>query len=163
MNEEWRPLPGYEGVYAVSSLGRVRSSARLVQVGVVTRHLREKALCQMVGSYGHFVVTLTKGDTRTIARVADLMLLAFVGPAPEGQEAVHLDGDTDNNLLNNLAYGASRDGENYVNNGNAKLVDKMVSAIRHSTEKNSVLANRYQVSDQTIRNIKAGKTWRHVA
>lgn len=33
MNEEWRPIPGYEGLYEISNLRRVRSVARTEQIG----------------------------------------------------------------------------------------------------------------------------------
>ena len=35
--EEWRPIPGYEGLYEVSNLRRVRSVARTEQIGNSTR------------------------------------------------------------------------------------------------------------------------------
>ena len=35
--EEWRPIPGYEGLYEISNLRRVRSVARTEQIGNATR------------------------------------------------------------------------------------------------------------------------------
>lgn len=37
MKEEWRDIPGYEGYYQVSNLGRVKSMPRLTHVIGITR------------------------------------------------------------------------------------------------------------------------------
>ena len=100
MSEQWRPIPGYEGRYEVSELGRVRSW-RPWRGTPVPRLLRGS-----LGTHGYRGVTLYgfKGARQDIA-VHLLMLTAFVGPEPDGMVTRHLDGDKTNNILTNLAYG----------------------------------------------------------
>lgn len=101
--EAWRPVPGYEGLYEVSSRGRVKSLPRNTTRGGIMK-------LQHGNAQGYHSVGLYKCDVRTVHYVHYLVLLAFVGPRPDGLEVRHLDGDDLNNVLANLAYGTS--GEN---------------------------------------------------
>lgn len=99
--EVWKPVPGYEGLYEVSSIGRVKSLPRLrVKGGIMKLRPGNKSGC-------YLAVALSKHDVRVVHYVHYLVLLAFVGPRPEGLEVRHLDGNDLNNTLGNLAYGTS--------------------------------------------------------
>lgn len=116
MSEEiWKPVLGFEGLYEVSSCGRVRSLPRLVEcVGPVKgRYLSRKPgtiLRPGRMSGGHLSVVLGRdGGSRT---VHSLVLAAFCGPTPPGQEIRHKDGNPANNKLSNLEYATrSRNGQ----------------------------------------------------
>lgn len=91
MTEEWSPIPAFDG-YEVSSGGRVRS-VRGELAGWVSKGYRMVAL---------------RRENRTFTRsVHTLVLLAFVGPRPDGMEACHGDGDPLNNELSNLRWDSS--------------------------------------------------------
>jgi hypothetical protein len=109
VDEEWREIPGYEGRYAVSDLGRVKSLSREVSVGNGhTRTMRGRILRPGSSASGHLSLPLGRDENGKISRgspVHRLVLLAFVGLCPEGQECRHLDGDPTNNRLSNLTYG----------------------------------------------------------
>lgn len=98
--EEWRPIPGYERTYAVSSLGRVYSHPRPTTAGGVLKG--------SVDSHGYRRVGLVQDGKQRTRRVHVLVVLAFRGPAPEGMEIRHLDGNKLNVRLDNLAYGTHR-------------------------------------------------------
>lgn len=100
--EEWLPIPGYDGDYEVSNLGRVRS---YIRPGFGGRSDAPRFIGGGLNSSGYPDVTLRK-QHRTIHR---LVMLAFVGPCPEGQEVRHLDGSRDNPRLENLAYGTRKE------------------------------------------------------
>lgn len=55
--------------------------------------------------YRYVNLTPAEGGKYRTFRVHRLVLLAFVGPCPEGMEARHEDGDPSNNRLDNLAWG----------------------------------------------------------
>lgn len=103
--EEWRPVVGYEGYYEVSSFGRVKSLKRVVpgRPGV-PRPVRERILARVLNDSGYPIVTLRKDGKRSLHRVHRLVLVAFVGPAPEGLQGCHNDGDSTNNHLTNLRW-----------------------------------------------------------
>jgi hypothetical protein len=102
--EQWRPVVGYEGLYEVSDLGRVRSLARRVPHGrlghiTVTERIL-KPVAVMRGGYAS--VMLSQGGAERHYKVHHLVLCAFVGPMPEGDAHTrHLnDLPTDNRLVN---------------------------------------------------------------
>lgn len=108
MSEEWRPVVGYEGNYEVSNQGRVRSLARNV-IGSDGRPKRfNGGLLSPATSAAWSQVALSVGGQRKSLNVARLVLEAFVGPCPEGQECVYVDGNPLNTALANLKWGNGR-------------------------------------------------------
>lgn len=105
MSERWLPIPGWEGYYEVSDLGRVKSCARSVP-GRPGRMInrRERILTPMVSRDGYLCVALCRDNVRHHTRVHRAVLLAFVGPCPDGMEGCHGDGDSRNNALTNLRW-----------------------------------------------------------
>jgi hypothetical protein len=66
---------------------------------------------------GHLAIWLGRDDQRFVHR---LVLQAFVGPCPEGMECRHLDGNSANNRLENLAWGTcSENSADMVKHGRA--------------------------------------------
>ena len=107
MTEEWRPVVGFEGLYEVSSIGRVRGLDRTVtrSDGRATR-VRGRVLAPgLVGRDGRFRVNLNRGGVITRAYVSRLVAQAFV-PNPEGKPYVlHWDDNPRNNTPDNLHWG----------------------------------------------------------
>ena len=101
MNENWRPIPGYEGVYEVSDLGRVRSLDRIDARG---RRICGRALRPGITRSGHLQVNLCLDGKRRWTYVHRLVLMTFVGPAPEGMEGCHGNGRPADNRLANLRW-----------------------------------------------------------
>lgn len=103
--ERWLPVPGYEGYYDVSDLGRVRSLDRVVPHGRgAVKRLRGRLLKPRFDSDGRQVVTLYGDGKRLTVRVYVLVLEAFVGPRPPGFDCCHYDGDESNDRLSNLRW-----------------------------------------------------------
>lgn len=173
-NEIWKDVPGYVGFYQVSSKGRVM---RLKQIlpSLTERgkrvHLRElKQIPRGVG--GRLSVTLCAYSETKWFQVHRLVLLAFVGPCPEGEECRHKDGNHLNNNLGNLHWGTRTEnmrdktehGTQLIGekNHNAKLDEDAVREIRASKETIRELAKKYGVSSTAICFIRTHKTWGHV-
>lgn len=97
--EQWRPVPGYEGTYEVSDQGRLYGHPRRNTKGGLTR--------QRVAPSGYLIVDLSQKNQRSTHYVHRLVALAFLGPCPPGLEVRHLDDDPTNAVLTNLAYGTS--------------------------------------------------------
>lgn len=111
--ERWLPVVGYEGLYEVSDLGRVRGVDRLEQItgprpGV--RRRRGRILRQFpMKTTLYLHVRLSKEDVQTTRTVHSLVLEAFAGPGPDGTEARHLNGKHHDNSAQNLAWGTKSD------------------------------------------------------
>ncbi|TXH10486.1 MAG: hypothetical protein E6R04_05275 [Spirochaetes bacterium] len=106
MDEKWMPVVGYEGCYEVSDSGRVRSVARTTVRSNGRPHtLTQQIRAQKETGKGYRSVTLIRDAKLRTFTVHRLVLEAFVGPRPEGNECRHLDGNPSNNNLGNLAWG----------------------------------------------------------
>lgn len=102
MSEQWAPVVGYEGIYLVSDRGRVWSLARKDPRG---RRVGGRYLSIITHPSGYHHVKLTRNGKSEHGRVHRMVLLAFVGPPPEGCEVLHGDGNPANNHLSNLRWG----------------------------------------------------------
>lgn len=105
LSEEWRFIPGFEGYYEVSNHGRVRSVDRVVQTRQGLKRYRGVLRKTSTGSGVYEQLPLSVDDVQTTVYVHSAVLLAFVGPCPQGMEVCHNDGDPRNNHLSNLRYG----------------------------------------------------------
>lgn len=123
ISENWRSVPGHEDCYEVSDRGHVRSIDRHV-VGRWGLHRRRGLLLrQSVDKDGYLSVALSRNGIARTMRVHRLVLMAFVGPAPEGAEVLHRDGNPANNVVSNLSWGTSS--------------DNAYDRVRHGTHRNS--------------------------
>lgn len=99
MQEEWKPVSGYEGIYEVSNLGRVKRLSREIKYSDGRRQvIPEMMMKEDTSSY--FVVLYKDGKYRNRI-VRSLVAEAFMN-APYGTDITHLDGDAGNSCLSNL-------------------------------------------------------------
>lgn len=127
MIEEWRAVVGFEGSYEVSDQGRVRSLDRVEifervvwQTGercVVSRRHRGTILIPEKVKGSNYLRVRLGNDSKIY--VHTIVLKAFKGPAPEGCECLHGDGDRTNNCDFNLRWGTR--------------LENVHDAIRHGT------------------------------
>ena len=92
--EQWRDLPGYEGMYRVSDQGNVWSVRA------------SKRLAAYMGSLGYLRVGLVGeegADRKRYRHVHQLVALAFLGPRGE-LVCDHINADKTDNRLANLRY-----------------------------------------------------------
>jgi hypothetical protein len=85
--ETWKPIPKWEGVYEVSDQGRVRSLDRIVTYKDGRRRLSHgRVITPMMRghSQSYLYVALWCGQKRVTMYVHRAVLLAFVGPPPDG-------------------------------------------------------------------------------
>ena len=110
-NEEWRPVVGWESLYEVSSLGRVRSLPREFVRSDGVRHARPDRVLNVGprANQTYPAVSLAADRSVVTRRVHTLVAEAFHGPRPEGNVVRHLDGNPTNNTVQNLAYGTQRE------------------------------------------------------
>lgn len=107
--EQWRDVPGWEGFYEVSDLGRVRSVQRVVKrSNGWPQTVRSRVLLAPIGSHGYPRVNLSRPGGKPVQLlVHHLVLEAFIGPRPAGTETLHGNGVRDDCRLTNLRWGTS--------------------------------------------------------
>lgn len=122
MNERWLPIPGYEGLYEVSDLARVRSWRpynRLTLPALLTPYIAKNG-------YYYIKLRLPSGKD-TNPTLHSVLTAAFFGPRPGGLVVRHLDGNPQNNSLSNLAYGTP--------------TENMDDSVRHGTHWEAALTH----------------------
>jgi hypothetical protein len=102
-DREWKPVVGYEGLYEVSDDGLVKSLPRPGRYNRNDAFILKQLLLPPRGY--HYVNLYDAAGKKRLTYVHRAILLAFVGPAPAGMEALHADDDKDNNTLGNLRWG----------------------------------------------------------
>ena len=124
--EQWLPIPGYEGFYEVSNRGSVQSVDRVIvrDNGRIYRS-QGRLVKQKTTTGGYQTVCLSKHGNKRTERVHRLVLLAFVGPCPDGMQACHRnDIPTDNRLVNLRWDSDSANKHDQVRNGNHRNARK---------------------------------------
>lgn len=103
--EEWRDVPGFEGRYQVSNLGRLRSVPRDVNNHTGIIHLKGKILTQRYNHKGYKVVDLVDHEQKHKYRLVHRLLAQAFIPNPMNKPQVnHIDGIKDHNVLENLEW-----------------------------------------------------------
>ena len=129
-NEIWKDIEGYEGLYQVSNLGRVKSLERIdrlgrLKPGVILRPKVERG--------GYLLVGLHKEGKQKMFLVHRLVAHAFI-PNPEGlPEINHRDEDKTNNLVDNLEYCDRKYNMNYGTRNERMTKNRVQSGIDNGT------------------------------
>lgn len=96
VTEIWKPVQGYEGLYEVSTLGRVKSLPRATTKGGM--------ITQVLTSSEYFGVTLSKEGIAKNVLVHRLIAKAFCEGYGTEKDVNHKDGVKTNNIFSNLEW-----------------------------------------------------------
>lgn len=108
-DEEWRPVVGFDALYEVSNLGRVKSLSRVVTVGTSARRrahercIRARIIRSRRNPRGYHTCVLTRDAAVTTHYVHTLVAQAFIGES-NGLTVNHRDQNKSNNTVDNLEY-----------------------------------------------------------
>lgn len=163
--EYWKPVVGYEGLYEVSSLGRVRSA----KGGILSQ-------CQRTTRGRYWTVCLSKkGAKRKTLNVHRLVAEAFMGPRPDKAVITHGARGQQNNRVENLSYGSlSQNAQDKKRDGtmpfgerhpNSKMSDQDVLKYRqrHANGETALALSREAgVAHKTMCRAVNGETYAHL-
>ena len=173
MTERWIDIPGYEKLYAVSTLGNVRrvAKSRNSKPGNLKQFPTQRPMC---GS-AYVGVNLSKNNMVKLWNVHRLVAIAFLGPPPSSEyEVRHLDGCRNNNDITNLKWGTHKEnGKDMIAHGrtklthgskvgSSKLTEQQVWTIKTSDLTSKQLSIKFGVTVRTIDRILRGDTWKHI-
>jgi hypothetical protein len=102
--EIWKNLNNYEGLYEVSSYGRIRSLDHVVPCKGTnaTRLVRGKVKKLCLNARGYQITTLSKNNVLHTLTVHQAVAQAFIPDFLKGTEINHIDGCKTNNFASNL-------------------------------------------------------------
>jgi len=172
MTETWKPIAGYEGIYEVSDLGRVK------RVAPSKHSYPGKILAGGLDQDGYRILLLYKLDgKRRMFKEHRLVAQAFI-PNPDNFPQVnHKNTVKTDNRVENLEWCSSKHNINHaVDNGlwnpskgeshhQSKLDERAVQEIRQLLSEgtsHSAIARMFGVQHSTIGDIHRGLTWKHV-
>lgn len=134
MEEIWRDIKEYEGLYQISNLGRVKSLERVSKhtKGYMV-HYKEKILTPTSEKNGYARVILTKNGTSkcTHHSVHRLVAKAFLPNPKNLPEVNHIDEDKINNCVDNLEWCTHKYNSNYG------MRNKKLSEAKHNNTYNT--------------------------
>lgn len=177
-NEIWLPCVGYEGIYEVSNLGRVKrvnKVKRSINGGIVT--FKERLCTEHIDQKGYSFCILTDMAVKVSSkRIHKLVTNAFMPNPNKTLEVNHIDGNKQNNKLSNFEWVTHQENMTHAKENNLlvrgedghhnKLKETEVLEIRQKYVKDvytmDTLAKEYNVSRSGIQSIIERRTWTHI-
>lgn len=166
--EIWKDIVGYENIYQISNFSRVKSLSRTRVNGRSKCLTKEKILSQSLSNSDYLHVELL-GKNKTIHR---LVAIAFIPNTENKPQVNHINGIKRDNRVDNLEWCTvsenaihssknrlSKTGEKHWK---SKLTEIEVLEIRKSKLSSKLLAEKYNVLQCTISQIKRNKTWKYI-
>ncbi len=179
MKEElWLPVKGYEGLYEVSSLGRVRSVDAIISHLITKSYFRKGRIRNLtVSKCGYNSTHISKGGIDKTLRVCRAVAQAFI-PNPENKPQVnHINGIKTDNRVENLEWCTASEnvihayktglkvGKGGSSSPCAKFTDEEILQIRSTTKGKGFYteeAKKYGIVNSAYGNIIRRKTYKNI-
>lgn len=109
--EIWKDIPGFEGHYQASTLGRIKSIERIVIRQAYGNYVVKEKVLSLHKHDGYCYAHLSKNAKSTVRKVSILMAITFLNHTPNGRMIVvdHIDNNSFNDRLDNLKIVSQRE------------------------------------------------------
>jgi hypothetical protein len=171
--EIWKSIKGYEGLYEVSNIGKIKSLEKLVSNGKKYILKKERILIKIMSSSGYYYVNLYKNKKSKVTYIHRIVVENFIPNVENKSQVNHIDGNKKNNCISNLEWCTRIENAQHAlknglfpvgERGNSKLNAGDILKIREDCLNNPyiILAKKYSVSPELIKLIAFGKLWKHI-
>lgn len=136
MEEIWKDIKDYEGLYQISNLGRVKSLEKVTYHGSIVRRRPEMIMKQRLTKRGYLEIILCKNSIQRIFKVHRLVAEAFISnDDPTNKTTInHKDECKINNYAENLEWMSPYD--NYIyGTGRERSISKRTSGLNSRARK----------------------------
>ena len=115
MEEQWKDIKGYEGLYEVNNFGNVRSLDRVIKTKHNSTTLRKGRILTPFyeEQKGYYQVALSKDGKVKKYRIHRLVAVAFLENPFDYTDVNHKDEDKTNNNVDNLEWCTRKYNNNY--------------------------------------------------
>ena len=173
IEEIWKDVVGYEGIYKISNFGRVKILSRKVNVCGGGVAIKKEKFKKIRTSYqGYLTTNLNLNGCVKLGRIHIMVAKAFI-PNPENKPFVcHKDNNKSNPNVSNLYWGTRKENTDQAvkdglyasgeNHKRSKFKNYEVSIIREAIEfgySQAKISRYFRVSGSTISKIKLKKRW----
>lgn len=178
MIEKWKDIPGYEGLYQVSNLGRVKSLERMVTYSDGRRYKYKEIIRKHLSTkQGYLSVSLSKDDKDVRFLVHRLIGICFIENPDNKPFLNHKNGIKSDNSLTNLEWVSAKENVNHAYENKlmnpvygerspfAKLNEDEVIAIRRMHKEGvsiKEISERLKIGSRNVYHICSNQTWRHL-
>jgi hypothetical protein len=176
MSERWRSVVSHDGLYEVSSFGRVKSLGRTKEYPGGYKKSFPSKILKPRRVNGYFHVTLTDNFKNKLQiSIHYLVATAFIGPRPDGMQIDHINAVKTDNRVENLEWVSRSENTKRafrlelmtgIQRGEdvnfSRLTEKVVMdivAMHKSGYKKYKIAEKFGVAGSTVSSICRGQTW----
>ena len=165
--EIWKDILGYEGHYQISNLGNVKRFTKY----------KSNILKPRINKRGYVQIILCKNNCAKTFRLHRIIAESFIPNPYKKLQVNHINGVRHDNKVENLEWVTQNENMKHAfenrlavalkgeSQPNSKLKEIQVLDIKERIKKresNISIAKLYNVSMETISNIKRNRTWKHL-
>ena len=125
IQDEWRDIPGYDGMYQVNYFGEVRSWLWRGNIRARKPRLLTAFTVKGPSKRKTFVKLRSPDGTSKRVPVVQIMADVWLGGTPEGMDRIHIDGACGNNCANNIKFVPHREAAKLSGGINRRPVAKV--------------------------------------
>lgn len=168
--EIWKDIANYEGLYQISSLGRIKSLEKKVNNSETTQRIVKERIMRLGKTpKGYIQTSLAKKQVNTKFYSHRLVALHFITNPENKPEVNHKDGNKSNNEICNLEWCTRSENSKHAFDtglkenakGHLSKISKLSKKDREDIQTSDLsrkeLRIKYNVSITTIQGIKAVK------
>jgi len=132
MEEQWKPIDGFENHYEISDFGNVRSIDRFVDFGTTgTKFYKGQAKSKNPHyKNGYLSVSLKVKGIEKRVFIHRLVAIHFITNPENKPEVNHLDGDKNNNYISNLEWATAKENSQHAVRTGLHNLSKKVIAVK---------------------------------
>lgn len=164
--EIWKSVIGYNGVYQVSNLGRVKKITKNGEI-IMKNNLNH---------IGYNLIRFSRNGIQKGTSVHRLVAIHFLFNLDNKREVNHKNGIKTDNRVENLEWVSSSENTRHavkmgLHNGrkgeshhNSKISEKDATFIKYDSNHltSNELADKYNIHKTQVNDIRAGRKWKHI-
>ena len=104
MEEVWKDIPGFEGMYQCSDIGNVKGLDRLVPCGKKTNSIKGQIIKPKIDRYGYPHLHISKDSKKFFFTVHRLVASTFIENKENKPQVNHINGIKTDNRIENLEW-----------------------------------------------------------
>lgn len=158
IKEIWKLIKGYEGLYEVSNLGRIKALEKRVDKGKCHRAWKEHFLKYGIDNNGYFRTNLSKNGKNKTVKVHRIVAQTFIENPYNKKTVNHIDGNKQNNNITNLEWATQNENMKHACENKLKLLNgEHNPAAKLSYEDVCFIRNNYIARDKLYGTVALAK------